>query len=405
MTRLDQILHFLLSVDGLKEVERETSILSRLRRETVAEHSWHVALMAFLLADELDFGPIRNEVIELLLVHDLAEVIVGDQYAFATTDEETATRERDAAEILFERLPKEEAALAYGAWVDFLEGDSEASHIARAIDAAHPLLMNAANQGDAWRRHGTSADQVRDRVDRKTSSVPALHSHLRAVIERVERAGAFTTSPTTAGGPASATLERGIRNGLDTYLPVIALTLLTRESPPRVLAGVRTTHGNSTHQEVVSVPTMRVPTELARLWPEDALCARADVPGLQYTIDALLARKLGLAPAMERGSIQAIPRRIVAWQGTSLIDFRDGADVTEDLTMFNILVELDGHHELPDLTDSYEPIIWSPVDRFRAMVETRSPAALNEGLDSLELCVRGLCIETTSIMLLDEGLG
>lgn len=55
------------------------------RRESVAEHSWRLALMAMLLEDEfpkLDM----NKVIKMCLIHDLGEAFTGDIPTFLKTD-------------------------------------------------------------------------------------------------------------------------------------------------------------------------------------------------------------------------------------------------------------------------------------------------------------------------------
>ena len=62
------------------------------RHESVAEHSWRAALMAYLLQDEfpdLDM----NKVIKMCLIHDLGECFTGDIPTFEKTDEDTATKD------------------------------------------------------------------------------------------------------------------------------------------------------------------------------------------------------------------------------------------------------------------------------------------------------------------------
>lgn len=56
------------------------------RRESVAEHSWQLALMALLVQDEFPNADI-NKVIHMCLIHDLGEAITGDIPAFEKTNE------------------------------------------------------------------------------------------------------------------------------------------------------------------------------------------------------------------------------------------------------------------------------------------------------------------------------
>ncbi len=73
-------------------------------QESVAEHSWRLAVMAMLCADEypdLDM----NKVIKMCLIHDFGEAITGDIPSFYKTEENEADEER-AVEELLSTLPK-----------------------------------------------------------------------------------------------------------------------------------------------------------------------------------------------------------------------------------------------------------------------------------------------------------
>ena len=78
-TRLEQQLRFLIEVDKMKSVYRRTILIDKTRRESDAEHSWHFALMAMLLAEYTDPEKVNCErVIRMALVHDLIEIYAGD---------------------------------------------------------------------------------------------------------------------------------------------------------------------------------------------------------------------------------------------------------------------------------------------------------------------------------------
>src|SRR5262245_34197273 len=97
--RFDQQIRFILEIDKLKSVYRRTFLIDRSRNENAAEHSWHIALMAMLLAEHSDQRVDVLRVIKMLLVHDLVEIDAGDTYCYdpaANLDKEA--RERFAAE-------------------------------------------------------------------------------------------------------------------------------------------------------------------------------------------------------------------------------------------------------------------------------------------------------------------
>ena len=51
MDKLERQMRFLLELDKQKEIGRQTYLADGSRKEGDAEHAWHMAVMAFLLAD------------------------------------------------------------------------------------------------------------------------------------------------------------------------------------------------------------------------------------------------------------------------------------------------------------------------------------------------------------------
>src|SRR6201999_4403107 len=115
------------------------------RPENSAEHSWHLALLAVLLADTVPPEVDAARVIRMLLVHDLVEVDAGDTFAYdsgANLDRED--REQAAAARLFGLLPETQAAELRALWEEFEAGVTPDARFAVAIDRFQPLLLNFA---------------------------------------------------------------------------------------------------------------------------------------------------------------------------------------------------------------------------------------------------------------------
>ena len=195
---------------------------------------------------------------------------------------------------------------------------------------------------------------------------------------------------------------------LTDFKPAIALTLVRQPSPRRyeILCGVRTPAANRTHADVVSVPTLRIPRPVAQRW----LDLRARTGGIAdgetegevlREVTNLLARKLGVADALELGRITLRHHGIDGWKGTSVNgEFADGTLDTENITMFNACVEVvDGGDLFPERTAAYNPLIWTPVTTFCEMVRTREVGLIRSDLDEMMYCVYGLCLETTTRIL------
>jgi hypothetical protein len=191
---------------------------------------------------------------------------------------------------------------------------------------------------------------------------------------------------------------------LSGYQPVLAVTLLRRHDADwEILTGVRTEAANRTHPGVVSVPTLRLPIEVATSWierlnlPDDAF--RTQGAALRE-VGNVLARKLGAADVLELGLMRLRQLDLGAWQGTSVIGEDEDGLVTEDLTMFNACVEIMSGAELfPRETASYSPLMWARVSDFLRMVRTREVAHLKVDLDPLQFCAYGLCLTSTERIL------
>ena len=83
MTEARTILEFLAFTEGVKR-ELRHSWLSDGRRESVAEHSWQMALMAMVVHPRLEAPVDLCRALKMILVHDLAEAETGDVPVFET---------------------------------------------------------------------------------------------------------------------------------------------------------------------------------------------------------------------------------------------------------------------------------------------------------------------------------
>src|SRR5688500_17182635 len=109
--RLAQQLRFVVEIDRLKTVLRQTLLTDASRQENSAEHSWHLALMAALLAEHAGSEVDVARTMKMVLVHDVVEIDAGDAFCYdAAANVGKEERERLAAERIFGLLPAEQAA-------------------------------------------------------------------------------------------------------------------------------------------------------------------------------------------------------------------------------------------------------------------------------------------------------
>lgn len=159
--RLEKQIAFLIEVDKVKNIFRQTYLADGKRKENDAEHSWHLALAAVLLkehmAEDVDLG----RVMTMALIHDLVEIDAGDTYAYdmegAATKRE---REVKAAKRIFGILPEDQGIYFRELWDEFEEYETADAKYAHLLDNFQPLLLNDASEGKSWEEHGVHKSQV-----------------------------------------------------------------------------------------------------------------------------------------------------------------------------------------------------------------------------------------------------
>ncbi|MCL2225829.1 MAG: HD domain-containing protein [Defluviitaleaceae bacterium] len=182
---LQQQLEFLKIADELKNVERQTRLVSNPRHENSAEHSWHIALMALTLHEHAaDDNVNLCRVIKMLLVHDLVEIYAGDVPAFAETNAaEKEAREQQAADKLFATLPSAQAAEYRALWEEFESMKTSDALYAAAIDRFQPFFLNHLTGGYSWKKFNVTAAQVYKRMTPAKTAVPKLWAYIETVVQ------------------------------------------------------------------------------------------------------------------------------------------------------------------------------------------------------------------------------
>jgi len=187
-SRLSRQIPFLAELDKLKHVLRRTMVIGESRLENSAEHSWHLGVMAALLAEYAPEQVDMERTLTMLLIHDVVEIDAGDTFAFddaAMADKEE--RERRAAERLFGLLPSDQAARLRGLWDEFEAGTTPEARFANALDRFHALLQNVHNRGGTWKRHGVTRDQVLSRMEPIREGAPGLWEYVVRTVDDVMR--------------------------------------------------------------------------------------------------------------------------------------------------------------------------------------------------------------------------
>ncbi|MDZ8223188.1 HD domain-containing protein [Nostoc sp. ChiVER01] len=189
-SRLTQQIQFIIEIDQLKQVMRQTLLTDGSRRENSAEHSWHLAVMTSVLAEYAPEGVDIFHAIKMLLIHDLVEIDAGDTFCYDVQGNDSkAEREAQAALRLFGLLPADQGKELRLLWDEFEAGETTTAKFAAALDRIQPLLHNQQTQGGSWRIHGIRRDQVMKRVAPVETGAPELWPFVLQLIDDCVTAG------------------------------------------------------------------------------------------------------------------------------------------------------------------------------------------------------------------------
>jgi putative hydrolases of HD superfamily len=141
--KLAAILAFLRKSKNLQSVERYSHTLSG-QRNNVAEHSWRLALMTFVIGTELEVPIDIGHALKLALIHDLAEAETGDIDAYLQI--------QGGQKILDQKAAAEQSAMeditsgsdfgkeVFGLWEEYEKGESVEAKFVRALDKIEGYL-------------------------------------------------------------------------------------------------------------------------------------------------------------------------------------------------------------------------------------------------------------------------
>ncbi|WP_417838552.1 HD domain-containing protein [Tritonibacter scottomollicae] len=178
-------LAFLSEADRLKTILRASRIATGTRFENSAEHSWHIMLYGWVLADHSAADIQAHRVLTMLLLHDLVEIDAGDVPIHSKLDADSLARieaeELAAAQRLFGLLPEAQGDQYLKIWQEFEASQSPDAIFAKSIDRVQPVLLNIATGGGSWIEYDVTLPQIDARVGAKVArGAPKVWDHVRA---------------------------------------------------------------------------------------------------------------------------------------------------------------------------------------------------------------------------------
>ena len=179
MTKIQEQIKFLMEIDKVKGILRQSVILGDInRRENDAEHSWHMALCAIILKEYVEFDNINLEkVLKMILLHDIVEVYSDDTPAFSNySKEEKFQKELESAKKIFGILPEDQYMEFFKLWLEFENMETNESKFANVFDRFQGFIQNLSSDGHTWKKWNVTEAMVLKRLDPLIKYAPRLYS-------------------------------------------------------------------------------------------------------------------------------------------------------------------------------------------------------------------------------------
>jgi putative hydrolase of HD superfamily len=174
---IDDVTHFLLELDALKRVNRRSYVTNTSRRENSAEHSWHLAMACWSIAEMFELDVNHEKLLKMALVHDLGEIDAGDTFLFASSRSSAHLEER-AGIARLQAEPGNGIANLGEIWEEQETGSSKEAELLRVVDRVLPFLLNLNTDGKTWSESEVTRSQVAGALAFIKDSFPSIHDWL-----------------------------------------------------------------------------------------------------------------------------------------------------------------------------------------------------------------------------------
>ena len=182
-----EILHV---AERLKDTTRHCTT-SKGRVESVAEHSWRIAFMAFLLKGEAAFAKAdMDKVICMCLIHDLGECFTGDIPVFAKTDGDRA-KEGALLREWVEQLPPEVSMEMSALYREMDEQKTLEARIYKTLDRLEAVIQHNESPIETWEPHEYELNKsyAFDSVTYSDWMMALRREILKDTLEKIEKNG------------------------------------------------------------------------------------------------------------------------------------------------------------------------------------------------------------------------
>lgn len=188
--RLEDILKFAEMLNAFRRVERIVYANGADRLENDSEHSYHLAMLAWHIADSGKLDLDKNLIIKYALVHDLVEVYAGDTYLYSEDREHTESkidREHQALIRLKKEFPFGEDMFA--AIDRYEKREDRESRFVYVLDKMQPIIQIYLDDGRMWKEKKVTLQMLFEKKKDKVALSPEIKPYfdeLMALLQEKE---------------------------------------------------------------------------------------------------------------------------------------------------------------------------------------------------------------------------
>lgn len=176
---MQPLIDYLLAIDALKHVDRRNyttphPTTAAHRIENSAEHSWHLAMACWAVADYFNVSVDHAKLLKMALVHDIGEIDAGDTFLYDTSRSHAHVSER----VGVARIAKLSGGVndeLLALWDEQETGTSAETKLLKVVDRILPFMLNMISEGGAWRDHGIKRSQVAAAMAFINADFPKIH--------------------------------------------------------------------------------------------------------------------------------------------------------------------------------------------------------------------------------------
>ncbi len=175
MKHFQKILEFQALLKQFNKVYRDVSSLHNAKElDNDVEHSYRVAMLAWMIAEEYKLKLDINKIIQYSLIHDLVEVYAGDVSLYKNNSKTQKSKEIKEHKALL-KLQKEFPKLKtfWKLIKEYEKKNNNESRFVYIIEKLEPILVVILSEKDHWKKRGV---KMQDFIDKKQSKIKSLES-------------------------------------------------------------------------------------------------------------------------------------------------------------------------------------------------------------------------------------